>query len=230
LKKGWVTIHNPGLYLATVFKEILEKQGVKVQGAARLINPDEYRNTQNLQAITQTVSTMEQTVIVANTRSQNLYAEQILKTLGSNLKGTGSFSSGIEVMQNFMRSLGYERGQYQMVDGSGLSSENKFSPKMVTSLLAYMYNHKYSQTFMQSLAIPGDEEGSLRNRMHGVPYKSRIRAKSGYISGVTALSGYIETLNDDVLAFSILVNDLKTGAKTVKDIQDSICKTLVEHS
>ncbi len=238
LKKGWVTIHNPGLYLATVFKEILEKQGVKVQGTARLINSDESSRSQAQLgnekvcplAITQTVSTMEQTVVVANTRSQNLYAEQILKTLGSNLKGPGSFASGIEVMQDFMHSLGYEWGQYQMVDGSGLSSENKFSPKMVTSLLAYMYNHKYSQTFMQSLAIPGDEEGSLRNRMRGVPYKSRIRAKSGYISGVTALSGYIETLNDDVLAFSILVNDFKTGAKTVKDIQDSICKTLVEHS
>lgn len=229
VRKDWVTIHNPGLYLATVFKEILEKKGVKVLGTTRLINSDEYGDTKSITAITQTVSTMEQTVIVANTRSQNFYAEQILKTLGFNRKGMGSFASGIEVMQDFMHSLGYNRGQYQMVDGSGLSSGNKFSPKMITSLLAYMYNHKYSRPFMQSLAVPGDDEGSLRNRLRDVPYKSRIRAKSGYISGATALSGYIETMSGDVLAFSILVNDFKTGAKTVKDIQDSICKVLVEY-
>lgn len=227
-KKDWVTIHNPGLYLATVFKEILEKQGVKVRGVARLISSNEYRDAKALRVITQTVSTMQQSVNIANTRSQNFYAEQILKTLGYNLKGVGSFASGIAVIHDFMHALGYKQRQYQMVDGSGLSRGNKFSPKMITRLLAYMYNHKYSRYYMQSLAVPGDKEGSLRNRMRGVKNKSRIRAKSGYINGVVVLSGYIETMSDDVLAFSILVNDFKTGIKTVRDIQDSICKVLLE--
>jgi D-alanyl-D-alanine carboxypeptidase/D-alanyl-D-alanine-endopeptidase (penicillin-binding protein 4) len=226
--KGWVTIHNPGLYLATVFKEILKKQGVKVRGIARIINPDEYSDANGLHVITQTVSTMGQSVNIANSRSQNFYAEQILKTLGFNLKGEGGFASGIEVIHGFMHSLGYEREQYQMLDGSGLSRGNKFSPKMITSLLAYMYNHKHYHHFIQSLAVPGDKEGSLRNRLRGIPDKSRVRAKSGYIYGAVALSGYIETMSDDVLAFSILVNDFKTRAKMVKDVQDSICKVLVE--
>ena len=229
-RKGYVTIHNPGLYLATVFKEILERQGVKVRGIARLINSDEYSGTNNPRAITQTVSTMEQSVNIANTRSQNFYAEQILKTLGANLKGKGSFASGIEVIHDLMRSVGYKQGQYQMLDGSGLSRGNNFSPKMITSLLAYMYNHKYYHHFMQSLAVPGDKKGSLRNRLRGFSYKSRIRAKSGYIHGAIVLSGYIETMSDDVLAFSILVNNFKTSIKTVRDIQDSICKVLVECS
>ena len=88
-EKTWVNVHNPALYLATVFNEILEMKGTKVQGCARIIDETDSFNS-DLENIIATVSTMKQTILVMNKNSQNFYAEQILKTLGLQIKGRGS--------------------------------------------------------------------------------------------------------------------------------------------
>ncbi len=224
-EKNWVNVYNPALYLATVFKEILEKNGVTVCGNAKLIEEGELANP-NLEKITQTISTMEQTILVTNKNSQNFYAEQILKTLGSHIKGRGTLDAGIDVLHDFMDKLGFSKNEYQIEDGCGLSKGNKLSPKIITTLLTYMSKHPSGEVLWNSLPTSGTD-GGLRRRMNSPQYKNRIHAKTGYIAKTSALSGYIDTSNGDVLAFSILMNNFG-NLNSIMKIQDDICKILVD--
>ena len=224
-EKTWVNVHNPALYLATVFKEILEKKGIIVQGCARVIDETDSFNSDS-EKIVETTSTMRQTVLVTNKHSQNFYAEQILKTLGSQIKGKGSSSAGIEVLQEFMGKLDFCTDEYQIEDGSGLSKGNKLSPRMITTLLTYMSKHSYRNVLYDSLPVSGID-GGLRRRMITSRYKNKIHAKTGYIAKTSALSGYIDTLNGDTLVFSILMNNFK-DIRVIRKIQDNICQTLVD--
>lgn len=224
-KKNWITAHNPALYLATVFKEILEKNGVTVQGNVRVIDETDYFNN-GLEEIAVTVSTMKESIFVTNKNSQNFYAEQILKTLGWQMKGKGSSNTGIEVLHDFMDKLGFSPEEYQIDDGSGLSRGNKLSPGIITTILMYASKRPYSNVLFGSLPVSG-KDGGLRHRMISPPYKNRIHAKTGYIARTSALSGYIDTTNGETLAFSILMNNFK-DISAIRKMQDSICQILVD--
>ena len=226
--KHFITVDNPPLFLASVFKEVLERQGIKVHGQVRLISAEDGDSLLPLEELISTVSTMAQSVEVANTNSQNFYAEQILKTLGMEIKGEGSFAAGQEVLKEFMLELGYPPDRYRIDDGSGLSRENRLSPRMIVDILSFMYRHEEGNVFYSSLSESG-ADGTLHIRLKEEPYKGRVKAKTGYISKASALSGYVETVSDKTLAFSILINDFKVSNSEIKQIQDSICKVLVSY-
>ena len=227
--REWMTIHNPPLYLATVFKEILEKKNINVTGEARVINELDMNDRDRFHKLVATTSSLRQSITVTNKRSQGFYAEQILKTLGAVVNNEGTFSGGLEVIADFITKLGISADHYHLDDGSGLSKKNKLTPEMFTRLLRYMYKHKYAGIFLKSLPISGTD-GTLKKRLRQEPYKSRIRAKTGYVNGTSTLSGYVKTLDGEVIAFSILVNKIKGGAWQAKRLQDVICRTLVNYN
>lgn len=224
-EKTWVSVHNPALYLATVFKETLEKNGIPVYGSVRLIDEGDFVSSEE-NVITESTSTMEQTIQVMNKQSQNFYAEQIMKTLGAQMKGRGTLEAGIEVVQDFMDEIGFQPEEYHIDDGCGLSKENRLSPKMITALLAYMSKQPHGKVLWDSLPISG-VDGGLRRRMHASKYKSKIRAKTGYIARTSALSGYVDTTHGEVLAFSILMNNFQ-NLTVMRKIQDDICQAIVD--
>lgn len=225
-EKHWVTIHNPALYLATVFKEALMRKGVTVTGNTRLVNEGDLSAVKE-ETITSTVSTMEQAVTVTNKHSQNFYAEQILKTLGAQLQGSGTVQAGLVVLNNFMKKLGFDVQEYQVMDGCGLSKGNRLSPNMITAILAYMSKHPAKNVFYHSLPSSGID-GSLQHRSVSPKYKDKIHAKTGYIAGVSALSGYVDTANGDIIIFSFLINNVKS-LRDARKIQDDVCAVLVNH-
>lgn len=227
-QKTWITIHDPALYTATVFKEILEERSINVFGEARVANASERKRKYNSYAFATTTSSLRQSIEVANKRSQGFYAEQIVKTVGAHIKNEGSFSAGLDVVRDFLAKLGFSKNQYQIDDGSGLSKKNKLWPLMITTLLNYMYNHEHGDIFVQSLPISGID-GTLKNRLSQAPYKTRVRAKTGYVLGASTLSGYVETVEGEILAFSILVNEIGGGVRQAKQLQDAICRLLVEN-
>ncbi len=226
-QKEWITIHNPPLYTATVFKEILESMNIRIIGNARVINVSDSNTKYNLHKLTETTSSLKQSIVVTNKRSQGFYAEQILKTLGAQIKREGSFSAGLDVIKDFLTKLGFSEAQYQIDDGSGLSKKNKLTPAMVTRLLIFM--HKHAPFFLESLPIAGID-GTLKNRLKKEPYRSRIKAKTGYVRGTSTLSGYIKTLDEEIIAFSILVNKIKGGTWQAKHLQNTICRLLVTYN
>lgn len=225
-EKQWVTIHNPALYLATVFKESLAKKGITVTGSPRLVNEGDLSAVKG-ETITSTISTMEQTVTVTNKNSQNFYAEQILKTLGAQVQGCGTVQAGLVVLNNFMKKLGFDVQEYQVLDGCGLSKGNRLSPNMITAILAYMSKHQAKNVFYNSLPSSGID-GSLQHRIVSPRYRNKVHAKTGYIAGVSALSGYVDTATGDIIVFSFLINNVKS-LRDARKIQDDVCAALANH-
>ncbi len=215
--------------MATVFKEILEGKNIRVMGKARVIDETYMYAIQEHNILATTTSSLRQSITVANKNSQGFYAEQILKTLGATINNEGSFSGGVDVIKDFLTKLGIPENQYQLDDGSGLSKKNKLTPETITILLNYMYNHKNAAIFVKSLPISGTD-GTLKNRLKREPCKSRVMAKTGYVYGARTLSGYVKTLDEEIIAFSILVNEIKGGTWKAKRLQDIICRFLVAYN
>ncbi|NQT88896.1 D-alanyl-D-alanine carboxypeptidase/D-alanyl-D-alanine-endopeptidase [bacterium] len=221
----WLTVHEPALYTATVFRDTLAARGVVVGAPPRLLTPSLRIPTDRRWEVITTESLLAQAVAVTNSRSQNFYAEQFLKTLGKEKAGEGSFAAGARVVADFLRTAGVA-GAFTTSDGSGLARGNRYTARQLVTLLAYMNGRRTGGVYLRSLARPG-ADGTLAKRL--LPLKGKLHAKTGYIAGASALSGYVETRGGRLLAFSILVNSFRSGLGHVKAFQDKTCLTLAEY-
>ena len=143
-----------------------------------------------------------------NKVSSNFIAEMLVKTLGAELKGPpGTRPKGIEVTQDLLGELGIPRGSYQLRNGSGLNDTNRFSAHQMIALLTAVWKRfPVAADFVSSLGIAA-RDGTLRLRMEGTDAAGRLRAKTGTLEKVTALSGFVQSVGGERFAFSVLVND-----------------------
>ena len=139
-------------------------------------------------------------------RSQNWFAEMLLKQLGRQFGRAGSWDEGLAVERRFLiDSVKVDSTEFHLVDGSGLSSGNLISPAAFTRILRYIRTRPRAQTFLTGLPRSG-AVGSLRNRFVGTPLQGRVQAKDGSIGGVNSLSGFIERPDGKVWTFSVQAN------------------------
>jgi D-alanyl-D-alanine carboxypeptidase/D-alanyl-D-alanine-endopeptidase (penicillin-binding protein 4) len=197
-------VTEPGLYFGQTLRTVLAQNGIRVTGRVRrAIAPQ----TSYLIA---SYDSEELADIVRdmNKVSSNFIAEMLLKTLGAELRGApGTWAKGIDVTQDLLAELGLARGSYQLRNGSGLNDTNRFSAhQMVTLLTAIWKRFPVAAEFVSSLGIAA-RDGTLRLRMEGTDAAGRLRAKTGTLDRVTALSGFVQSLGGERFAFSILVND-----------------------
>ncbi len=162
---------------------------------------------------------------VLNT-SQNWFAEMILKQLGRRFGGEGSWSAGIRVERRFLiDSVGADSTEFALVDASGLASNNLISPRTFTRLLAFMRRSPAYESFAAALPQSG-AAGSLRRRFVGTSLEGRVRAKTGSISRVNTLSGYVERADGRVLVFSVQANNHTLGSSGMIPAIDSVVTEL----
>ena len=170
-----------------------------------------------------------------NARSRNGVADQVLLTLGQAVTGEGTRSGGERAARGALRRLGVDAGGLVQVDGSGLSRENRASPRQIVSLLEAVLRGEddTARLYRRSLAVAG-ERGTLADRMRDTPARGRVSAKTGWITGTSALSGVLETVGGRSLAFSILVSYPRQAGglntRCFKPMQDEIVTALVEGS
>lgn len=154
--------------------------------------------------------------------SQNLFAEVLLKQVGRHVGGEGSWKAGIEAERRFLvDSVGIDSTQVALSDGSGLASTNLVSPVAFTQLLRYMRHHPHWEAFAAGLPRSG-QRGSLRFRFVGTPLEGRVLAKTGTISRVNTLSGYVEREDGSWRAFSIQANHHTLGSRRMTAQIDSV--------
>jgi len=139
-----------------------------------------------------------------------------------------STEEGIAVVQQWMTEIGCDPKMYKMVDGSGLSVQNYLTPELLVEVLKYMHQSSYFELFRNSLPIAG-EDGTLANRMKNSAAYRNVTAKTGSLTGVSALSGYVTARDGHLLAFSIMVQNFveRTSFVAVNYI-DKICEALAE--
>jgi serine-type D-Ala-D-Ala carboxypeptidase/endopeptidase (penicillin-binding protein 4) len=133
-------------------------------------------------------------ITVTNLRSDNSYANILLSYLG-----------GSQSVQQALTPLGIDPNGYRLSDGSGLSRNNLVTPRTLVSTLKSMYHAQGHDIFLASLPVAG-VSGTLKNRMRNSIAQGTVRAKTGTLKGVRALSGYIEHPEYGNLAFSIITN------------------------
>src|SRR6266550_2299154 len=140
--------------------------------------------------------------------SQNWFAEMLLKVLGRELKGEGSWAAGLGVERGFLTdSVKIDSTAFALEDGSGLAAGNLVTPQAFAKLLAYMHRHPKGGPFVAGLPHAG-QPGSLLKRFVGTPLEGRVIAKTGSIDRVNSLSGYIEPANGGgrTITFSVQAN------------------------
>lgn len=221
-----ISLKNPRGYILTIFTEkMLEHlpgSNIRIAGTTRVP-----KDAHNLGCVTHS---MAEVVNRLNKESDNLNAEMLLYALGyrQNTDEPASSEKGIAVVRQMIAQIGFESDSYSIVDGSGLSNQNYLTPELLLAVLKHMYQSQNSELFIQSLPIAG-VDGTLAHRMKGPATCRKLAAKTGSLTGVSALSGYLTARNGHLLAFSIMIQNFveKTSFVAVNYI-DKICEALAE--
>ncbi len=162
--------------------------------------------------------------------SQNLYAETLLKALGTAGGGVGTTGAGRAAARLAFDGWGVARDSYQISDGSGLSRSNYVSTEMIMALLERMHrDERHRDAFVATLPIAG-KDGTISTRMRRTLAEGNAVAKTGSIANVRSLSGYVRTRDGELLAFSIIANDFTIPAATVTWIADLAVEVLAGFS
>ena len=216
-----ITMDEPTLYACQSLIEILRHEGIKVIGKAV-----RGRKPTDADLVTTIYSPpLSEMLALLSKPSDNLIAECLLKNLGARLKGKGTAAAGEEVELEFLKKIGADMTAVSITDGSGLARMNLISPRNLVTILKYMYRHKHSKVFLDSLPIAG-VDGTLRNRMKDTAAQGNVRAKTGYVSRVSTVSGFVTTKSGEQLVFSIMMNNHLCRNKEATAVQDKILEAL----
>ncbi len=222
-----VTVMHPVRYFANVVHDTFTRTGIRLTGQP-LVTRKDPRN--GWKTVTRHRTPLPVVIYVINKKSQNYYAEQLLKTIGAERKGVGSWETGTSTVEGWIHGeLGVAPAEFDQVDGSGMSRENRASSAAFIELLRHMWKSPHRFDFVSSMPYSGEMDSRLRRRLNRQPYARNIYAKTGYISGVIGLSGYVHGESGRVYAFSMLFNHYRTGVLGVYKLQDDILQALVRN-
>jgi D-alanyl-D-alanine carboxypeptidase/D-alanyl-D-alanine-endopeptidase (penicillin-binding protein 4) len=236
---GSIAVPNPALVFVYMLRSSLASKGVTITGQSQAVDARGRAGAPlKVESLVEIASVQSPPLSVVGSLtmkpSQNLYTELLLRTLGKTAAPNGTISTpqrtstdeGIEAVKTFLRGAGVEpRGQFVMADGSGLSRHNYITANGTTQLLTYMSTHRYANAFRDTLPVAG-VDGTLRTRMRGTPAMGNLRAKTGTISGVASLSGYVTSAAGERLVFSIILNNYPEESSSRRSFIDTIAVLL----
>jgi serine-type D-Ala-D-Ala carboxypeptidase/endopeptidase (penicillin-binding protein 4) len=146
-----------------------------------------------------------QIVQVVNKVSQNLHAEMLLREVALATRGVGTLAAGLDERKQFLGEAGVDNTLFDVADGSGLARQDLTTPNATVQLLRYMWQRPERDSWLASLPV-GGVDGSLRRRFKTVAGADRIHAKTGSLSHVRALSGYLQDESGRWVIFSLMIN------------------------
>jgi D-alanyl-D-alanine carboxypeptidase/D-alanyl-D-alanine-endopeptidase (penicillin-binding protein 4) len=215
-------VADPVMSNVALFRAALSRHGVRVLGA---------NGTGRAPTTARVVASLSSDPVEALmtrmlTHSDNLVAELLLKEVGLSVKGTGSTATGIAAADEVLRNLGVDGSS---ADGSGLSLGNLRSARHWRLLLQAARDLPFGQQLVDSLPIAG-QTGTLLRRLAGTAGQGNVRAKTGAIAGVRALSGYLSTAGGRPAVFSIIVNGTHIGPAVTRAIDGLIATVAADGS
>ncbi|MCB0730019.1 MAG: D-alanyl-D-alanine carboxypeptidase/D-alanyl-D-alanine-endopeptidase [Ignavibacteriae bacterium] len=218
-----INIVNPEYYFLFLLKEKLEANSVKFLGRLDTLTLPEYSKI-----IYEKKRKYADIIDNLNKESDNLSAEMTLRALAlKNFGKPASAENGIDMIDSLIRKTNLNYKNYKMVDGSGISHYNLVSSELLVEVLKYMFfkSPQNYEMLKNSFPIAGID-GTLENRMKKSKAYRNVRAKTGTLSGVSTLSGYLKSANNHDIAFSIFFQNFKGSARVARNYQDRICKFL----
>ena len=230
-----IPVSDPARYAAAVLREVLRENGVEVAGGVRSVQTEAespvtgrsvfapaYDGARPLRVLALHNSPPLIDILeIVNKRSHNLMSEQALRTVARVATGEGTVEGGARAVRHLLDEAtpGSDVPTIAMYDGSGLSPLNRVSARTTIHLLSYMRKSPMWEAYWQTLPeVAGP--GGLR-RMYQTGAERNLRAKTGTIDNVSALSGYVRSGDGEMLAFSIMANNVPSTWRA-KRIEDAI--------
>jgi serine-type D-Ala-D-Ala carboxypeptidase/endopeptidase (penicillin-binding protein 4) len=220
-----VAVVNPTVFFVRSLKDALIAAGIDVSGEAVDLDDIAAELEMAPAAETRVLASTESPALgeiatVLMKVSQNLYAETILKALGAARGGLGTTAGGQVAVQSVLGAWGVPADAYVLYDGSGLSRYDYVTADTLTAVLEHMYRDpRHRDAFLATFPIAG-KDGTLAARFMRTRAEGNARGKTGSISNVRTLSGFVRTRDGEMLAFSILANDFAIPSATVTYIAD----------
>lgn len=217
VRTTWVTVQDPTEYAADVFARALEAEGVLLVGDVR-----EGSTPKGATVLAAHDSmTVGELLTPYMKLSNNMHAETLVKALGAETSGTGSWSAGLAAVRAHLAAEGVDVGNTRIVDGSGLSRMDLVRAQDVTDLLIASRDEPWFDTWYDALPIAGNPDrftgGTLRSRMRNTPAANNLHGKTGSLTGVTALSGYVSNADGRELVFAMISNNYLSSPRSLED-------------
>jgi D-alanyl-D-alanine carboxypeptidase/D-alanyl-D-alanine-endopeptidase (penicillin-binding protein 4) len=231
-----VAVENPTQFYVNVLRDVLVRKGISVGGAA--VDIDDLKNASApdpaLALDKRRVLFTHQSPALGSDEvgktfmkvSQNLFGETLMQTVGAFGGPVSSeprhrhAAAARKIYEEVLSSWGVPPNEHIIVDGSGLSRYNYITANLIVHILRAMARDpKNAATFEALLPIAG-QDGTLRNRMKGTKAEGNVHAKTGTLSAVRSLSGYLRTADGERIGFSIIANNFKAPSAIVDGIAE----------
>jgi D-alanyl-D-alanine carboxypeptidase/D-alanyl-D-alanine-endopeptidase (penicillin-binding protein 4) len=226
-------IIEPAAYFLEHFQQTLAAEGITVAKASIQFDSD-VSNQQELAAVES--SDLANLLVETNQESNNLYSEILLRTLSKSAQPTlnspainDSAELGLKHLKASLTKLGVNPESYVLFDGSGLSRQNLVTPQAIAQTLKLMAQTPQAAVYHASLPTAG-VNGTLKRRFLNTPLQGNLQAKTGTLTGVAALSGYLDVPGYQPLVFSIMVNQSEQSTAILRQAIDEIVLLLTHLS
>jgi len=222
-----VALQNPNLATYDILAGLLRKHSIRYSNIV-------YGKTPPLAKMLAENNSPELAFLIKNMlkKSDNLIADSVLKKLGEKyFSAQGSWKTGRNAVQAILASKTDIDFQHViMVDGSGLSRNNMVTPNAFVKLLNFAYTELSDSDLLFTSLPSSGRDGTLKHRLGGAVL-DKVHAKTGSMHGISSLVGYIRTMNNQILAFSILINDSipgKNNQSGYRLLENRICEFLAQ--
>lgn len=204
------------------FRDRLGKAGIEVEGEIR--TGEVPRSAHTLCVVRRRIDEVLPRMMK---QSDNLYSESVFYQLAAldSPSSPASAKNGHFVMNKLIKKLSYKPSDYYIADGSGLSLYNYVSPELEVAFLRYAFGKDEIYVPLYQVMPVAGIDGTLRRRMRSGYATGNVHAKTGTVTGVSALAGYCTAANGHTLCFSIINMGLRRAA-TGRKFQDKVCEAL----
>jgi serine-type D-Ala-D-Ala carboxypeptidase/endopeptidase (penicillin-binding protein 4) len=225
-----VAVGNPTFWFASVLRNRLQREGIEVTGEEWDIDdvmppPDRVHAEV---VYTHRSRPLREIVQPLLKESINLYAEAVMRLNAA----SGQLPTNDAALEGFGKRLaawGIAPASLQVIDGSGLSRRDTVSAETILAVLQHMYDATGASPFMTALPIAG-VDGSLSERMRNTAAAGNVRAKTGTMSNIRSLAGYVKTVDGEMLAFVVMVNNFEGTGSAANLALDAIAVRLATFS
>jgi len=230
---GSVAFPDPGLLFAETMRATFAGERVTFSGSVRRqrVRRPDGTVPSSISVLARHRTPLADVLGRAGKNSQNLFAEALLKRAGYAWSrrhrlepAVGSWANGANAVRDMMLRVGVDIDGFHVVDGSGLSRQNRCTPSQQAGTLAWINQQPWADLFRQSLSIAG-VDGSLSKRLKDHP--NRVVAKTGTMRSVRALTGFVMGPHGPKFAFSVVFNGYPGPSTPYRAVQDEFCRALI---
>ncbi len=218
-----MNVENPVRYTLASFRALLEEMGIKIRGKNRISHEKVIGNWM----YTHLSPPLSVLLKELNTYSNNFMAEQIVKTIAATReKLPATHVDAMVLIEDFLKEAGIDTRSLVLTDGSGLSRQDRFTVKAMTDLMGYMAGRfDIGPDFFTALRVMG-ARGAPSKRLRKSPAKGQIRGKTGTLSGVSTLVGYVAAENGELYSYAFFLNSNRCGYRGADNIEDAMIKAI----